>query len=174
MDDVLSALLIMLLRLVDVSLGTIRIVLLTRGERWRSAVVGFAESLTWVFAVSQVLRNLDDPLRMVAFAAGFALGTALGVTIERWIAMGTMIVRIVAPIETPQATDALRAAGFGVTVLNGEGLQGEVRMAVSVVPRRRLREVLAIVHRLNPGAFVTFDQVYQPSAPYRRAAGVRK
>lgn len=174
MHLLLSAILIFSLRLVDVTLGTMRIVLLTRGSGWRSGIVGFLESLTWVVAASQVLRNLDDPVRMVAFAAGFGAGTALGVVIERWIAMGTMIVRIVAPVASPQVTEVLRDAGFGVTVLNGEGLQGDVRMAITVVARRRLREVLTIVHRVNPTAFVTYDKVDKPTPSYRRAVAVRK
>jgi uncharacterized protein YebE (UPF0316 family) len=174
MDLFLSALLIFGLRLVDVSLGTLRIVLLTRGHAWKAGGIGVLESLTWVFAVSQVLRNLDDPVRMVAFAAGFGAGTMLGVMVERWLAMGTSIVRIVAPIETPQATDALREAGYRVTVLNGEGLYGDVRLALTVVPRRRMREVLAIVYGINPAAFVTFEQVRTPPGGYREATSVRK
>ena len=174
MDLFLSALLIFGLRLVDVSLGTLRIVLLTRGHGLKAGAIGFAESLTWVFAVSQVLRNLDDPVRMVAFAAGFGAGTLLGVVVEGWLAMGTSIVRVVAPVETPQAAAELREAGFGVTVLNGEGGYGDVRLSLTVVPRRRLREVLGIVYGVNPGAFVTFEQVRTPPVAYRKATAVRK
>ncbi len=174
MDIFLSALLIFGLRLVDVSLGTMRIVLLTRGEGWKAGLVGFLECLTWVVAASQVLRNLDDPVRMIAFAAGFGAGTLLGVTIERWLAMGTSIVRIVAPVESPQSAVPLREAGFGVTVLNGEGLQGDVRLALTVVPRKRLREALRIVYRANPAAFVTIQQVKVARTGYRSATAVRK
>lgn len=174
MDLFLSALMIFSLRLVDVSLGTIRIVLLTRGEAWKAGLIGFVESMTWVFAASQVLRNLDDPVRMVGFAAGFGAGTFLGVLIERWLAMGSRIVRVIAPIGSPQAADALRAAGYAVTVLNGEGLHGDVRLAFTVVPRRRLKEVLAIVEEINPEAFVTFEQVRLAPTGYRAATSVRK
>jgi uncharacterized protein YebE (UPF0316 family) len=174
MDLFLAALLIFSLRLVDVSLGTIRIVLLTRGEAWKAGAVGFFESMTWVFAVSQVLRDLDDPVRMVGFAAGFAAGTFLGVLIERWLAMGNRIVRVIAPVDTPQAADALRAAGYAVTVLNGEGLSGDVRLAFTVVPRRRLKEVLRIIETVNPKAFVTFEQIRLAPGAYRAATSVRK
>jgi uncharacterized protein YebE (UPF0316 family) len=174
MDVFLSALMIFGLRLVDVSLGTIRIVLLTRGSGWKAGLVGFVESLTWVFAVSQVLKNLDDPVLMVGFAAGFGAGTYLGVTIEGWLAMGTKIVRIVAPVESPQSAPALREQGFAVTVLNGEGLQGDVRLALCVVPRRQLKKVLQIVYSVNPGAFVTFEQVRLPPSGYRSSTSVRK
>ena len=109
-----------------------------------------------------------------SFAAGFGAGTLLGVTIERWVAMGTSIVRIVAPVDSPQSAVPLREAGFGVTVFNGEGLQGDVRLALTVVPRRRLREVLGIVYRANPAAFVTIQHVKVARAGYRSATAVRK
>lgn len=172
MDTVLSALAIVGLRLVDVSLGTLRIMLLTRGSRWRSGIIGFFESLTWVTAASIVLRDLDDPVRMVAFAFGFAAGTVLGVSLERWLAIGTSVVHAVSPAETATAADALRAAGYRVTVLGGEGRDGEVRMAFTVVPRRRSRQVLDIVHRADPSAFVTIEDVR--ATPLRGATAVRK
>jgi uncharacterized protein YebE (UPF0316 family) len=174
MDLFLSALLIFGLRLFDVTLGTLRIVLLTRGEAWKAGLVGFFESLAWVTAVSQVIRNVDDPVRMAAFAAGFGAGTFAGVLLERLLAMGTLIVRIVAPIGSPQAAEVLRERGYAVTVLNGEGLHGDVRLALSVVPRRRLKEVLEIVYGANPAAFVTFEQVRLPASGYRASTSVRK
>lgn len=88
--------------------------------------------------------------------------------------MGTNIVRIVAPVGSPQVAEALREEGFAVTVLNGEGLHGDVRLALTVVPRRRLREVLEIVYGINPAAFVTFEQVRLPPSGYRSATSVRK
>ena len=151
MDAVLSFLAIVGLRLVDVSLGTLRIMLLTRGSRWRSGLIGFFESLTWVTAASIVLRELDDPVRMVAFAFGFAAGTVLGASLERLLAIGTTVVHAVSSGDGGTA-DALRAAGYRVTVLGGEGRDGEVRMAFTVVPRRRSRDVLSIVRRADPTA----------------------
>jgi len=170
----LSALLIFGLRLIDVSLGTVRIVVLTRGHALRAGAIGFVESLIWVIAVSQVLRNLDDPVRMLGFAAGFGAGTVVGVLVERWLAMGTALVRIVAPVSTPAAAIPLREAGFGVTVLNGEGLQGDVRISFTVVPRRRLRQVMTLVNQANPEAFVTIEQVRLPTGGLRSAGSVRK
>ena len=174
MEIFLAALMIFGLRLIDVSLGTLRIVLLTRGDGWRAGLIGFLESLIWVFAISQVLRNLDDPVLMVGFAAGFGAGTFLGVLVEGWLAMGTKIVRIVASVDSPQAAPVLRENGYAVTVLNGEGLQGEVRLALTVVPRRQLRKVLGIIYETNPKAFVTFEHVRLPPSGFRSATSVRK
>jgi hypothetical protein len=103
MDLFLSSLLIFGLRIVDVSLDTIRIVFLIQSRRWLAGALGLVQSFVFIFAVAQVFQNLDEPLRMVGYASGFAAGTVLGSSIERWIGMGHAIVRVIAPFDTPQA-----------------------------------------------------------------------
>ncbi|NLG09837.1 MAG: DUF2179 domain-containing protein [Deinococcales bacterium] len=154
---VLSALLIFMLRIVDVSLGTLRIGFLVRGARGLAGLFGFVESLVWLIAAAQVLSNLDSPLKFVAYAGGYATGTMLGVSVERWLAIGETIMRVVAPVDSPPVEDALREAGFYVTVLNARGRDGDVRVAFSVLPRRRIPAALKLVGEVNPQAFVTLE-----------------
>ena len=158
-ETIAVSLLIFLARLVDQSLGTMRIIYLFRGRRALAGALGFFESATWLLAVSQVVTNIDQPIKVVAFAAGFAAGTMLGGTVEKWLALGQGVLRVVSSFESPQSAGALRAAGFGVTVVNAEGRDGPVRLSFSVVPRKRKREALAIVARVDPAAFATFEDV---------------
>jgi uncharacterized protein YebE (UPF0316 family) len=174
MDITIDLLFIFALRTVDVGIGTVRIVLLGRGKRGAAATLGFFESLLWVIAVSRVLDGLDDPLRMVAFAAGFAAGTYAGSLVEEWIAMGQSLVRIVAPTSTTQVAPLLRDRGFAATVFDGDGLEGEVRLTLSVVPRKQLAEVTALVRVANPEAFVTVDQTASIDLVARHNRDVRK
>jgi len=173
MDLILDSLLIIGLRLIDVSIGTVRIILLTRGSRWRASIIGFFETLIWVFAVTLVLQQLDDPVRMVAYAVGFGLGTALGATLERMVAVGSVLVQAVAPVGSPSSAQALRDEGLRATESNGEGRDGAVRLVIAVVPRRKLRDVLAVIERVNPAAFVTTEDVAVTEL-WRRASAVRK
>ena len=136
METALLSLAIFSLRLVDVSIGTLRIVMLVRGRRWTAGGLGFFESLTWVLAAGLVLTNLDSPYKIVAFAAGYATGTVLGSTIERHLALGHTILRIVTAADQPSPAHRLRERGFGVTEVNGSGMNGEVRIAFSVVSRQ--------------------------------------
>ena len=160
MELALGLLAIFMLRVVDVSLGVIRIVTVMRGRVWLAGLLGFFESLMWVTAASLVFANLDDPIRVVFFAGGFATGT---------------IVRIVAPIETPQVAHALRGYGFRATVINAEGMQGEVRITFLVVRRRRIREVMRIIGMVNPEAMVTVEHTTLTDLHRRQsAAGMRK
>ncbi len=175
MELALSLLAIFMLRVVDVSLGVIRIVTVMRGRVWLAGLLGFFESLMWVTAASLVFANLDDPIRVVFFAGGFATGTIVGGLVERWMAIGNAIIRIVAPIETPQVAHALRGYGFRATVINAEGMQGEVRITFLVVRRRRIREVMRIIGMVNPEAMVTVEHTTLTDLHRRQsAAGMRK
>ncbi len=167
-----AAAIIIALRIADVSLGTIRIILLSRGSRWRSAAISFFESLIWVIGFAVVIRDLDDPLRMVAYAAGYAIGTFAGAAIEQRLAIGTVAVQAMAPIASPSSAGALRAAGFAVTEMNGEGRDGAVRIVTTVIPRRKLKAVTRIIEEANPSAFVTTGFV--GIGGNRRRASVRK
>lgn len=159
MELFLGSLLIFVLRIGDVGIASVRIVTLMRGKIWLAALLGFFESLFWVSAAAIVFTNLDHPIRIVSFAAGFATGTVIGGFVERWLAMGTALLRIIAPYESPPAAEALRAAGYAVTVLNAEGRDGDVRLSFMVLPRRKVKEALAIVHHVNPEAFVTVEDI---------------
>jgi uncharacterized protein YebE (UPF0316 family) len=146
-----------------------------RGRIGLAALLGFFESLLWVSAAAIVFSNLDNPIRIVAFAAGFAAGTLLGGHIERWLALGTAFIRIVAPVETPSVANALRSNGFPVTVVNAEGRDGEVRVTFLVLPRRRIKTALGIVHDTNPAAFVTVEDIRIAEVARRQGANaVRK
>lgn len=174
MEPLVDLLLIFALRLVDVSIGTVRIVLLGRDSRGRAALLGVVESFVWVLAAARVLDGLDDIWRMLAFAGGYGAGTALGVTMERWLAVGTTLVRIVAPTSSPRAAEGLRALGYLVTVLAGDQSGDDVRVSLVVVPRRKLREVFSEIAHLNPQALVTIETTSQIDLASARIKSVRK
>ena len=170
MELLWDLLLIFALRLVDVSLGTVRIILLSRRYRLWPALIGFVEVLTWLVAATVVFSNLNDLPRMLAYAGGFALGTYLGTLLESRLAVGNTMMRVVSPVASPRVEEGLRAAGFAVTVVNADGRDGEVRLAFTIIPRRRRKEALRVVHDLDPAAFVTLQDIETVTPPERRAA----
>jgi len=179
MHPLLGALLIFSLRIVDVSIGTLRVMYMVRGERRKTVPLAFLESGVWIFAISRIVKQADNPLNMLAFAAGYAAGTMVGMTLERWIASGYVLVRVISGKEQKEAmVAAIRGAGFGVTVLPGEGRGGEQAILFVVALRRRGRELLDLVRKVDEDAFVTMDAVnkaiggYLP--PAGAAAGLRK
>jgi uncharacterized protein YebE (UPF0316 family) len=157
MELFISALIIFFLRVTDQSLGTMRVLLVAKNRPIYAALIGLFESAIWIVAVSQVIKDIDDPVLIMAYATGFAAGTIFGSYIDRIIGVGNVVVRVFASITAPDVAKALRDEGHGVTVINGEGKDGAVRIYWCVVARRKLKSVLQIIQEVNPNAYVTTD-----------------
>ena len=176
MEVALGALLIFALRICDVSLGTLRSLYVVRGISRVAVPLAFAESFIWIIAISQIMAQVTSGHlpSMLAYSAGFATGTFVGITIERWIGSGWILVRIITKADA--LTAAIRGRDFGVTEVQGEGRFGEQSLLFIVAPRRRGNELLELVREIDAHAFVTVDAVntamggYLPNAP-RLAAG---
>ena len=166
MDVALGALLIFCLRIVDVSVGTLRVMYMVRGDRRKAVPLAFFESLIWVFAISRIMREVDNVANMLAFAAGFAAGTMVGMTLERWIASGFVLLRVISDVGKDKLAGEVRSAGFGVTVVVGEGREGEQDILFIVALRRRAQELLDLIRRVDDGAFVTVDPVNKAMGGY--------
>lgn len=154
----LSALTIFGLRILDVSIGTLRIGMLVRGRRRLAGLFSFFESLIWLTAAAQVLTSIDSPIKFVAYAGGYATGTIVGATLERWLAVGNAIIRFIATPKAPNVAAALREAGYYVTVVNGSGRDGDVTIGFSVVPRKQVGEVVRLIQKINPQAHITLEE----------------
>jgi len=161
MEQLGIALLIFCLRICDVSIGTVRVIYTIRGNRVASAVLGFLESLIWIFAISRAMAYVNNPASMIAWASGFAAGTVLGITLERWIATGHIIMRVISLEKAEQLRDTLREASVGVTALNADGRGGARLVLFCVAPRKRGREMIKTVQAIDPDAFITIDPVSQ-------------
>jgi uncharacterized protein YebE (UPF0316 family) len=160
-EALLSALLIFVLRCIDVSLGTLRLILTVQGRRSLAAVIGFVEVSVFITAVASVVAGPLSPLRVLAYGGGFAAGTFLGMTIDRRIALGDVVVRAITRAFQPMV-EALTAAGFGVTLVEARGGRGsEVGVLFSVAHRRRVSDLLATMREVDPNAIVTVQEVRQ-------------
>ena len=119
MIDILGYLLIFLARLVDVSLGTIRMIMVVRGKRIVAALVGFMEVTIYLLAISRVLSRMDNPFNVLAYALGYATGNYVGIFLEEKMALGNIIVQVILEHEVDELVEKLRDNGFGVTVVEG-------------------------------------------------------
>ena len=170
---ILTCLLIILGRVGDVSIGTLRIVFIIQGHRVLSLISGFFEVLIWVFVVSEVIQNLQQPAYAVSYALGFALGNYVGMTIEAWVALGEQVLRVFTR-EGPQIAAQLRSEGFRLTVFPGEGRDGPVEMLLIETSRKKMRDIMLFSREIDPKCFYIVDDVRQaisatqlPSQPRR-------
>lgn len=152
---VLGYLFIFAARVVDMSLDVIRILMLTRDRRLMAAVIGFVEVTVFILALNQVLSGgLTDPLKIAAYAGGFATGNYVGSLIDSKLALGFLSLQIFPKADkVREITERLRAEGFGVTSLQGQGRDG-VRVILFVnLKRKDLDRALDLLECIQPGAF---------------------
>ena len=151
--------LIFVARIADVSMGTVRMILIARGIRWLAPLVGFFEVIIWIAAMGQIMSHLSNPLCYLAFGAGYATGTYVGMLVEGRIHIGKAVIRTITAKEASGLIEALRAAHVGVTTVAAEGAMGHVKIVFSVVERRDLDKVIGIIRSFDPGAFYTVGDV---------------
>ncbi|MEJ2238102.1 MAG: DUF5698 domain-containing protein [Gemmatimonadales bacterium] len=150
------------LRIVDVSLGTIRTVFVVQGRLTVAVMIGFVEVLVWVTAVSQVIVRIHDSWWLaLAFAAGFATGNAVGILLERRLAMGTCVLRLITGENGNAIADAIRARGLAVTTFDGHGQSGACKLVYTSFPRRALHDVIQLARSIEPNVFYVVDRFSQ-------------
>jgi uncharacterized protein YebE (UPF0316 family) len=153
-----GGLIIFCLRLTDVSMGTMRTILTIRGHKVFAALLGFVEVTIWVIAFSRVLGHLDNVWSVVGFSGGFAAGTLVGMTIEERLALGYSDLHIISRQKGGEVAQALREAGYGVTLAIGHGQNGQVITIKTVARRKSVPRALGVVTSVDPNAFVTVEE----------------
>ena len=152
-------LLIFLARLIDVSLGTVRIILISRGRKYLAPILGFLEVLIWITVVSQVVGGAQNIVAYLAYAAGFAVGNYVGMLIEEKLAIGTLVVRVILPRAETELIERLRTEGYGATYVDGHGSSGPVILIYTVVMRKELPRVVSLIQEDHPKAFFTVEEL---------------
>ena len=156
---IILPLLIILARVVDVSLGTLRIIYLHRGKKLLVPLLGFIEILIWLIAIRQIMQNLSNIFYYFAYAGGFALGNYIGICIEEKLAIGNYIIRIVTPKNGDELIEELKANGFGLTMIDAKGSRGDVKVIFTVIKRKDKDKILSLVNKINSQTFYTIDDV---------------
>lgn len=157
-DAVLGMLFIFAMRVCDVTIGTVRLIFLTRGRKYEAAALGFVEVFIFIVAIGQVLRGPVSWWNILGYCAGFATGTIVGISIEERIALGFSLVRVFSSDKGGEIAQALREADFGVTETFGHGRSGAVSIIETAVHRRDVPRVQRIVAGVDDRAFVVMDE----------------
>lgn len=157
---------IFLFRIVDVSLGTVRTILVLRGHRVFAAVLGFIEILIWLTAAGQVFAHLDRWYLAVAYAGGFATGNVVGIWIESKLALGWELVRAISRDKNIRLANTLREHTYDVTELDGTAADGEpVEILLVVTRRRRMPALLKLIAETDKTAIWTVSAVKATMTP---------
>ncbi len=142
-----------------VTLSTVRIICLGRGRKGIASAIGFFEVSIWLFAIGQIMQNLSDLGCYLGFASGFTAGNFLGVLVERRLGLGTVVVRVISGRDIGPLVEQLRTARYGVTCVDGYGGAGPVTVVLTVIPRKELGVVTAIIKAFDGNCFYSVDDV---------------
>jgi uncharacterized protein YebE (UPF0316 family) len=151
--------LIFLGRIVDVSVGTMRIIFVSRGLRFLSVAAGFVEIMVWLFAIRQVMGHMNHWTYFISYAAGYSTGNFIGITIERHLAIGYIIVRVITQRDATELESHLRKHDYMMTSVDAEGEAGPVKILFMVIRRKTLPKVVWDIRKFNPLAFYTVEDL---------------
>jgi len=146
-------------RITDVSMGTVRVIFVSRGLKYLAPVVGFFEILIWLLAIGQIMKNLSNPVCYIAYAGGFAMGNFVGICIAEKLSLGIALIRVVTTRDALPLVEHLKAENYGVTSVDGHGTSGQVKVVFTIVPRREVYSVVGLIKKFNPQAFYSIEEV---------------
>jgi uncharacterized protein YebE (UPF0316 family) len=150
-------------RICDVSFGTLRSVFVARGFRNLAPILGFFEVLIWIIVVKQVMNGVSNWACYLAWASGYATGSYVGLGIEERLALGLQVVRIITNQDCAELQSALAEGGHGITVVDAQGAKGPVKMIFTIVKRKNVEDVEVLIHKYNPSAFYSVEDVKDSS-----------
>ena len=166
-----NAVLIFCLRMISVALGTVRMILIGRGQRKIAPLLGFIESMIWVFAIGQVITNLDNIFNILGYSGGFAAGTLVGMWIENKLALGYVGINVISMTHDSEIVEKLRQADYGVTEFSGNGQSGVVNMIAMIVSRKDIKDVFQLVNKVDPQSFIIVDDMAVVKRGYMHVRG---
>ncbi|MGE4587948.1 MAG: DUF2179 domain-containing protein [Mangrovibacterium sp.] len=169
---VILPLFIILARISDVTFGTLRIVMVSKGQKVIAPLLGFFEVIIWLITMSKVMQNIENWIAYIAYGTGFALGNYIGLLIEEKLAVGVVRLQIITRSSADQLIVKLRESGYGITYHEANGSEGKVAVIYSVIKRANINKVIKLISTYNPKAFYTVEDVrrvshnvYSPALP---------
>lgn len=156
---VILPVLIFLARISDQSIGTVRLIFLSKGYKHLAPFLGFFEVIIWLVTVGQIMQHLDNVLCYVAYGAGFATGNYIGMVIEEKLSIGNVLIRIIPRKDSMDLIKFLRDNNYGVTSVEAEGAKGRVDIVFTIIKRKDIDHVVSIINEFNPAAFYTIEDI---------------
>lgn len=146
-------------RICDVTLGTLRIIFVSKGERYKAPIVGFFEVFIWVVIISQIFAHANSIIAYVAYAAGYAAGNYVGILVENRIAFGYQLLRVYTKKDVSELIKDLNKQNIGATFVKGEGAVSQVHIIEIVISRKSLDEVVTMITGFDADAFYLVEDI---------------
>lgn len=146
-------------RIIDVTLGTLRIIFVSKGEKFKAPIIGFFEVFVWVVIISQILARANDLVAYLSYAAGYATGNYVGIIIEQRIAYGVVLCRIYTKENGANLISLLKGFGHGATLVQGTGSVDKVDIVETVIERKDMKNIEKTLVDFDPNVFYVVEDV---------------
>lgn len=156
---VILPLLIFFARVCDVSLGTIRIIFVSKGIKYIAPIIGFFEILIWLLAIGQIMQNINNAYYFIFYAAGFASGNFIGILIDEKLSIGTVGIRVISNKDVSDMIDALRQENFSITSTDAQGDNGPVKIIYSIIKRKNADVFIELIKKYDCQAFYSIHDI---------------
>lgn len=154
-------LLIFSARVIEVSIGTLRIILISKGYRKVGVIFAFFEVLIWVFVASRVIGGISEaPLKGIIYSLGFASGVFVGSKLEAKLAFGRVLIQTITSIEIGSVmSTSLRSQGIGVTTIKAEGKDKEKTVLMIYANRKGKEDIINKIKAIDEHAMIISNDV---------------
>jgi len=166
---VILPLLIFFARILDVSIGTMRLIFVSKGFKFLAPLLGFFEVIIWLVAIGQIMQNLNNIFCYLAYGLGFAMGNYIGILLEEKMSIGTVLVRVIPKLDVENLVKSLRQDNFAISAVEIEGMKGKTKMLLSIINRKDIREYIKTVKHFNPNAFYTIEDIKAVKEGFRKS-----
>jgi uncharacterized protein YebE (UPF0316 family) len=158
-QGLLIALLIFVLRVVYMSMDTLRFLFIMRGRKVSVWLLGFAEAAVFIVTIAYVLADTQNVFNLLAYAGGFATGNVVGMWMEERLAIGFAELRVISSWRGTAVGDQLREHDYAVTEIPARGKDGMVTMLTCSIRRKEIPEVEKLVREVDEDAFITTEDI---------------
>lgn len=176
MDDILNSNILIYFfiffgKILEVTVSTLRLVLINRGEKIKGTIIAFFDIIIWLFITGTVLQGFqEDFMRVVVFALAFAIGNYLGSTLEEKLAFGLCSIQLIVPEgkQSDELVEELRENGFAVTIIEGKGKDGYREIMYLHLTRKRIPDAVRIIKTYVENAVIVINDVKSVRGGYIR------
>lgn len=156
---VVLPLLIFIARICDQSIGTLRLIFVSKGFKRIVPFLAFFEAMIWLIAISQILSRLDNVVTFLAYGLGFAMGNYVGMLLEERLSIGSIIIRIFSKEHRTEFVEVLQKHNYGYTIINAEGSTGELKIIFCIINRKYLSHLIEHIKAIDSNTFYTIEEV---------------
>ncbi|MGM5481101.1 MAG: DUF2179 domain-containing protein [Nanobdellota archaeon] len=158
---IIMPIIILIARILEMTLGTMRVGMVAKGFKNIAPMIGFIEMIIWAFVARKIMGDLGNAVWIIAYAAGFGLGTYIGMTLSEKISLGKVLIRAITKTSPAALQKELKEKGFGSTVVDSAGSKSKSTIIFTIVQSKKIKEVVNIILKHNPRAFYTIEEVRQ-------------